>query len=357
MMGHDDHAGGHGGHAHGSISAGGRHQGRLLAAFLVLAVFMVVEVVGGMRHRLAGPAVRRRAHAHRRHRHRHGAGRHPPRRPREPAHPPHVRAVPPGDPRRPGQLGAAARRRRLRAGRGDPPVRATRPTCSAGRCSSSPSPAWPPTSSPSPCCARGAKESLNVEGAYLEVLADTVGSVGVIVGAVVIAADRVDVGRPRRRRRHRRSGSCPARCASPARPCASSSRPRRRAPTSTRMRADLAAVDGVVDVHDLHVWTLTSDMDVASVHLMVAHRHRPPPRARRGPRHAARALRHRPRHAAGRARGPPRLRRGRLVSDGDSSGEPRCLISVHVAPVERVVQGHRPAGGQRRGCRVTTVER
>ena len=33
----------------------------------------------------------------------------------------------------------------------------------------------------------GAKESLNVEGAYLEVLADTVGSVGVIVAAVVIA--------------------------------------------------------------------------------------------------------------------------------------------------------------------------
>ena len=35
------------------------------------------------------------------------------------------------------------------------------------------------------------------------------------------------------------------------------------------MQADLAAVDGVVDVHDLHVWTLTSDMDVASAHLMV----------------------------------------------------------------------------------------
>ncbi|HKA84668.1 MAG TPA: cation transporter, partial [Acidimicrobiales bacterium] len=28
--------------------------------------------------------------------------------------------------------------------------------------------------------------------------------------------------------------------------------------------------DGVVDVHDLHVWTLTSEMDVASVHLMVS---------------------------------------------------------------------------------------
>ncbi|HSP29397.1 MAG TPA: cation diffusion facilitator family transporter, partial [Ilumatobacteraceae bacterium] len=32
----------------------------------------------------------------------------------------------------------------------------------------------------------GAKESLNVEGAYLEVLADTVGSVGVIIAAVLL---------------------------------------------------------------------------------------------------------------------------------------------------------------------------
>ena len=82
-------------------------------------------------------------------------------------------------------------------------------------------------------------------------------------------AHRLGVGRPRRRRGHRRSGSSRGRGASPGRPCASSSRPRRRAPTSTPCEADLAAVDGVVDVHDLHVWTLTSDMDVASVHLMV----------------------------------------------------------------------------------------
>ncbi|MEX1163209.1 MAG: cation diffusion facilitator family transporter, partial [Nitriliruptor sp.] len=33
----------------------------------------------------------------------------------------------------------------------------------------------------------GAKESLNVEGAYLEVLADTIGSIAAIVAAVVIA--------------------------------------------------------------------------------------------------------------------------------------------------------------------------
>jgi cobalt-zinc-cadmium efflux system protein len=33
---------------------------------------------------------------------------------------------------------------------------------------------------------------------------------------------------------------------------------------------ELSAIDGVVDVHDLHVWTLTSDMEVASAHLRVA---------------------------------------------------------------------------------------
>ncbi len=36
------------------------------------------------------------------------------------------------------------------------------------------------------------------------------------------------------------------------------------------LSSDLLAVSGVLDVHDLHVWTLTSEMDVASAHLMVA---------------------------------------------------------------------------------------
>jgi cobalt-zinc-cadmium efflux system protein len=33
--------------------------------------------------------------------------------------------------------------------------------------------------------------------------------------------------------------------------------------------ADLAGIDGVLDVHDVHVWTLTSEMDAASAHLVV----------------------------------------------------------------------------------------
>ena len=34
------------------------------------------------------------------------------------------------------------------------------------------------------------------------------------------------------------------------------------------LAAELGAIEGVVDVHDLHVWTLTSDMEAASAHLM-----------------------------------------------------------------------------------------
>jgi cobalt-zinc-cadmium efflux system protein len=35
------------------------------------------------------------------------------------------------------------------------------------------------------------------------------------------------------------------------------------------VRRSLAAIPGVIDVHDLHVWTLTSEMENASVHLVV----------------------------------------------------------------------------------------
>ena len=49
------------------------------------------------------------------------------------------------------------------------------------------------------------------------------------------------------------------------------------------IRTDLGAIPGVVDVHDVHVWTLTSEMDVATAHVMVGADHRPPRRARPGP--------------------------------------------------------------------------
>jgi cobalt-zinc-cadmium efflux system protein len=114
----------------------------------------------------------------------------------------------------------------------------------------------------------GAGESLNLEGAYLEVLSDLVGSVGVIVAALVISATEwtwvdpvvgVAIGvfiLPRTWR----LGSKALRILVQA------------APPGIDVSAiadDLAAIAGVVDVHDLHVWTLTSDMEVATAHVMV----------------------------------------------------------------------------------------
>ncbi|GAB2991277.1 cation diffusion facilitator family transporter [Amycolatopsis acidiphila] len=114
----------------------------------------------------------------------------------------------------------------------------------------------------------GAKESLNVRGAYLEVLADLIGSVGVLVsGAVTLTtgwryADPiigVAIGLfvlPRTALLARRALRILF----------------QHAPAEVDVEgiaAELAALAGVRDVHDLHVWTLTSGMEVASAHLAV----------------------------------------------------------------------------------------
>lgn len=112
----------------------------------------------------------------------------------------------------------------------------------------------------------GSKESLNVEGAYLEVLADTIGSVGVIFAAILLEVfgwawvDPV-IGAaiglwilPRTWQLGRRAVMILLQAA-----------PERI--DLDQLSADLIAIPGVADVHDLHVWTLTSEMDAASVHL------------------------------------------------------------------------------------------
>jgi len=112
----------------------------------------------------------------------------------------------------------------------------------------------------------GARESLNVRGAYLEVVADLLGSAGVLVAGAVIATTgwwyvdplvAVAVGLfilPRTWR----LGRSAVRILVQAAP---------EHVDVTAVRATLAAVPGVRDVHDLHVWTLASGMDVASAHL------------------------------------------------------------------------------------------
>jgi cobalt-zinc-cadmium efflux system protein len=115
----------------------------------------------------------------------------------------------------------------------------------------------------------GARESLNVEGAYLDVLADSIASLGVIGAGLVVALTgwtRIDalvaiaIGVwivPRAWRLAARSFRILLQAAPAGFDIGG-------------LRADLAQIPGVVDVHDLHVWTLTSEMDVASAHLMIA---------------------------------------------------------------------------------------
>ena len=113
----------------------------------------------------------------------------------------------------------------------------------------------------------GAGESLNVKGAYLEVVADTAGSVGVIAAALLVQATgnttwdtaaalaigafvavrAVMLGREVLAvlGQHVPAGM-----------------------DVDTMTTDLQAIDGVNDVHDLHVWTLTSGMHVATAHLV-----------------------------------------------------------------------------------------
>ena len=114
----------------------------------------------------------------------------------------------------------------------------------------------------------GSKESLNLRGAYLEVVADMLGSVGVIVAAVVWGLtgwNWVDpvIGAaiglfilPRAWKLGREALRVLVQVAPHGLDVAD-------------MHAQLALIEGVVDVHDVHVWTLTSDMEVATAHLMV----------------------------------------------------------------------------------------
>ena len=114
----------------------------------------------------------------------------------------------------------------------------------------------------------GAKENLNLEGAYLEVVADTLGSVAVIVGAGVMAVTGwtwvdpvvgVAIGLWILPRTWRLGGQALRILVQAAPPGLD----------LDEVAGKLAGLDGVTDVHDLHVWTLTSDMEVASAHLVI----------------------------------------------------------------------------------------
>ncbi|MEK9521690.1 cation diffusion facilitator family transporter [Streptomyces sp. NPDC087908] len=115
---------------------------------------------------------------------------------------------------------------------------------------------------------RGQKDSLNVRGAYLEVLADALGSVTVIVAAGVILvtgwqyADPIAsilIGLmivPRTVKLLRETLDVLLEAAP-------------KGVDMAEVRAHILALPGVEDVHDLHAWTITSGMPVLSAHVVV----------------------------------------------------------------------------------------
>lgn len=114
----------------------------------------------------------------------------------------------------------------------------------------------------------GSRESLNVKGAYYEVVADAAGSVGVIAAALLVASTgqtvwdtlvalaigifvavrAVILGRQVLAvlGQHVPEGV-----------------------VLDEVVSDLEALPGVANVHDLHIWTLTSGMNVATAHLVL----------------------------------------------------------------------------------------
>ena len=114
----------------------------------------------------------------------------------------------------------------------------------------------------------GAGESLNVRGAYLEVMGDALGSIAVLVSAVVILATgwyRADAVAslaiavlilPRAASLLRDVGAV-----------LMESSPQD--VDLAELRRHILQTPGVADVHDLHVWTITSGMPVMSAHVVV----------------------------------------------------------------------------------------
>jgi cobalt-zinc-cadmium efflux system protein len=114
----------------------------------------------------------------------------------------------------------------------------------------------------------GARESLNVKGAYLEVLGDLLGSAAVIVAAVVILATgwlRADALAsvlvalmilPRTLTLLREAVDVLLEAAP-------------RGVDLVEVREHILGTPGVIGAHDLHAWTITSGLPVLSVHVVV----------------------------------------------------------------------------------------
>jgi cobalt-zinc-cadmium efflux system protein len=115
---------------------------------------------------------------------------------------------------------------------------------------------------------RGQAESMNVRGAFLEVASDTFGAIAVIITGAVVAATGSELADPiaslavavlilPRTWRLLRDAVDVLLEASP------------REVDLTEVRTHMTALEGVVGVHDLHAWTITSGLPVLSAHVVV----------------------------------------------------------------------------------------
>ena len=112
------------------------------------------------------------------------------------------------------------------------------------------------------------ESSLNMKGAYLEVLSDTIGSVlAIVAGLLILTTDflRADsiaslviaaMVLPRAWALLREAGAVLLEAAP-------------QGVDVEQVRGHLCVVAGVVDVHDLHAWTITSGMPALSAHVTV----------------------------------------------------------------------------------------
>jgi cobalt-zinc-cadmium efflux system protein len=111
-------------------------------------------------------------------------------------------------------------------------------------------------------------ESLNARGAFLEVASDTFGAVAILVTAAVIAITGFTLADPiaslavgvlilPRTWRLLRDAVDVLLEASP------------RGVDLTEVRQHMTELNGVIDVHDLHAWTITSGLPVLSAHVVV----------------------------------------------------------------------------------------
>jgi cobalt-zinc-cadmium efflux system protein len=116
--------------------------------------------------------------------------------------------------------------------------------------------------------AAGSSESINVKGAYFEVLADMLGSLGVIIAALTIMLTGWQLADPiigaaiglfivprtwilLKQITHILLEGTPPEI------------------DVSLLTAEIKAIPEVVDVHDLHVWTITSGLDAMSAHVDV----------------------------------------------------------------------------------------